>query len=48
VKRLMENAVSGTDNLITRYNNALEKLMQQFRDQAIRDVADLVRCTSKD
>ncbi|KAG2029149.1 hypothetical protein BDR03DRAFT_1096314 [Suillus americanus] len=47
-KRLGKNAVSETDNLITRYNNALDELMQQFRDQAIRDVADLVRCTSKD
>lgn len=47
-KRLGKNAVSETDDLITRYNNALDALMQQFRDQAIRDVADLVRCTSKD
>ncbi|KIK44915.1 hypothetical protein CY34DRAFT_584968 [Suillus luteus UH-Slu-Lm8-n1] len=45
-KRLGKNAVSETDDLITRYNNALDGLMQQFRDQAIRDVADLVRCTT--
>jgi hypothetical protein len=35
------------DDLITRYNKALDELMQHFRDQAIRDVADLVQRTSK-
>ncbi|KAG2029826.1 hypothetical protein BDR03DRAFT_1017894 [Suillus americanus] len=45
-KRLGKNVISETDDLITRYNKALDELMQQFRDQAIRDVADLVRCTS--
>ncbi|KAG2347247.1 hypothetical protein BDR05DRAFT_722495, partial [Suillus weaverae] len=45
-ERLGKNVISETDDLVTRYNNALDGLMQQFRDQAIRDVADLVRCTS--
>ncbi|KAG2365664.1 hypothetical protein BDR07DRAFT_625260 [Suillus spraguei] len=44
-KRLGKNVISETDDLITRYNEALDELMQQFRDQAIRDIADLVRCT---
>jgi len=39
---------SEADDLITRFNDALDKLMQEFRDQAIRDIADLVRYTSKD
>jgi cell fate (sporulation/competence/biofilm development) regulator YmcA (YheA/YmcA/DUF963 family) len=45
-KRLGKNAVSGMDDLITRYNKALDELMQHFRDQAIRDVADLVQRTT--
>ncbi|KIK34106.1 hypothetical protein CY34DRAFT_38345, partial [Suillus luteus UH-Slu-Lm8-n1] len=43
-KRLRKNALSDADDLITRYNDALDTLMQQFQNQAIRDVADLVRC----
>ncbi|KAG2356813.1 hypothetical protein BDR07DRAFT_1491450 [Suillus spraguei] len=45
-KRLGKNTVSETDDLISRYNKALDDLMQQFRDQAIRNIADLVRFTS--
>ncbi|KAG2150643.1 uncharacterized protein EDB93DRAFT_1327918 [Suillus bovinus] len=45
-KRLGKNVASETDDLIKRYNNALDGLMQQFRDQALRDIADLVRCAS--
>ncbi|KAG1901684.1 uncharacterized protein F5891DRAFT_1107771 [Suillus fuscotomentosus] len=45
-KRLGKNVISETDDLISRYNNALDDFMQQFRDQALRDIADLVRCTS--
>ncbi|KAG2028909.1 hypothetical protein BDR03DRAFT_1019188, partial [Suillus americanus] len=40
-KRLGKNALSHTNDLITRYNNALDERMQQFRDQATRDIADL-------
>ncbi|KIK43118.1 hypothetical protein CY34DRAFT_43740, partial [Suillus luteus UH-Slu-Lm8-n1] len=43
-KRLRKNALSDADSLITRYNDALDTLMQQFQNQAVRDVADLVRC----
>jgi hypothetical protein len=46
--RLGKNLFSEADHLITRFNDALDKLMQEFRNQAIRDIADLVRCTSKD
>jgi hypothetical protein len=46
-KRLKKNAVSDADDLIKRYNDALDTLMRQFQNQAILDVADLVRCTSK-
>ncbi|KAG2369752.1 hypothetical protein BDR07DRAFT_1604574 [Suillus spraguei] len=45
-KRLRKNAISHTNDLTTQYNKALDDLMQQFRDQAIRDIADLVRCAS--
>ncbi|KAG1811646.1 hypothetical protein EV424DRAFT_121915 [Suillus variegatus] len=45
-KRLRKNAVSEADYLITQYNKALDELMQQFRDQALRDIADLVQFTN--
>ncbi|KAG2093906.1 uncharacterized protein F5147DRAFT_820824 [Suillus discolor] len=45
-KRLGKNVASETDDLISRYNKALNELMQQFRDQALRDQADLVRYKS--
>ncbi|KAG2105031.1 uncharacterized protein F5147DRAFT_244140 [Suillus discolor] len=45
-KRLRENAVSEADHLIAQYNKTLDQLMQQFRDQAIRDIADLVQFTN--
>ncbi|KAG1880417.1 hypothetical protein C8R48DRAFT_795856 [Suillus tomentosus] len=42
-KRVGKNIVAETDDIIARYNNALDELMQQFRDQAHRDVAIFVQ-----
>ncbi|KAI6160428.1 hypothetical protein EDD17DRAFT_807205 [Pisolithus thermaeus] len=36
--RLGKNAISETDSMVSRYNEALDVLMQQFRDYAIRDI----------
>ncbi|KAG2355089.1 hypothetical protein BDR07DRAFT_1381752 [Suillus spraguei] len=47
-KRLGKNTASETDDLTARYNKALDDLMQQFRGQAICNIAYLVRFTSKD
>jgi len=39
-KRVGKNAVAETDDMITRYNDALDGLMQQFRDHVDWDVAN--------
>lgn len=36
--RLGKNAMSETDSMVSSYNEALDMLMQQFRDHAIRDI----------
>jgi hypothetical protein len=45
--RLGKNVGSETDNTIQKYNNVLDMLMQNFRDQVIRDVALFIHQTSK-
>jgi hypothetical protein len=45
--RVGKNIVAETDDIITRYNNTLDGLMQQFRDQADRDVAVFVQFAGK-
>jgi hypothetical protein len=47
-KRAGKNIVRETDDIITKYNNALEGLMQEFRDRTDRDVAIFVHSASKD
>jgi len=47
-KRLGKNIVSETDDTIQRYDDVLDALMQNFRDQVARDVAIYVHRTSKD
>ena len=47
-KRLGKNLVSETDAMITQYSDALEALMQKFRDQAVRDIVTFVQCAGKD
>ncbi|KAG2063609.1 hypothetical protein BDR04DRAFT_1163516 [Suillus decipiens] len=37
-KRTGKNIVAETDNMIAQYNDALDGLMQQFRDQVDRDI----------
>jgi hypothetical protein len=39
--------MSETDNTIQKYNNVLDTLMQNFRDQVIRDVALFIHQTGK-
>jgi hypothetical protein len=46
-KRVGKNIVAETDDVITQYNNALDGLMQQFRDQTDRDVAVFVQFAGK-
>ncbi|KAG2118697.1 uncharacterized protein F5147DRAFT_832558 [Suillus discolor] len=41
-KRVGKNIISETDDTIKQYNDALDGLMQQFRDQVDRDVAVFV------
>ncbi|KAG2753877.1 hypothetical protein P692DRAFT_20721960 [Suillus brevipes Sb2] len=47
-KRVGKNIVAETDDIITKYNNALDELMQQFRDETVRDVAIFVHSAGKD
>jgi hypothetical protein len=47
-KRVGKNILAETDDIITRYNDALDGLMQQFRDQVDRDVAIFVQFAGKD
>jgi hypothetical protein len=47
-KRIGKNVVAETDDIITRYNDALNGLMQQFRDQTDRDVAIFVQFAGND
>jgi hypothetical protein len=47
-KRVGKNIVAETDDIIARYSNVLDELMQQFRDQADRDVAIFVQFAGKD
>ncbi|KAG2112309.1 uncharacterized protein F5147DRAFT_684598, partial [Suillus discolor] len=42
-KRVGKNIVTETDDIVTRYNNALDGLMQRFRDQTHRDIAIFVQ-----
>ncbi|KAG2113855.1 uncharacterized protein F5147DRAFT_834817 [Suillus discolor] len=42
-KRIGKNVVAEMDDIVTRYNDALDGLMQQFRDQTDRDVAIFVQ-----
>ncbi|KAG2136500.1 uncharacterized protein EDB93DRAFT_1339417, partial [Suillus bovinus] len=42
-KRVGKNIIAETDDIITRYNGALDGLMEQFRNQADRDVAIFVQ-----
>ncbi|KAG1901401.1 uncharacterized protein F5891DRAFT_254157 [Suillus fuscotomentosus] len=44
-KRLGKNVISETDDTIKQYSDALDGLMQQFRDQVDRDVAVFVQRT---
>ncbi|KAG1903364.1 uncharacterized protein F5891DRAFT_947518, partial [Suillus fuscotomentosus] len=44
-KRLGKNVLSETDDTIQRYNNVLDALMQNFRDQVARDVAIYIHHT---
>ncbi|KIM50554.1 hypothetical protein SCLCIDRAFT_797416, partial [Scleroderma citrinum Foug A] len=37
-KRLRKNVMSETQIAVADYNNALEELMQQYRDRAVRDI----------
>ncbi|KIK32409.1 hypothetical protein CY34DRAFT_19067 [Suillus luteus UH-Slu-Lm8-n1] len=46
-KRVGKNVVAETDNIITQYNKALDELMQQFRDETVRDVAIFVHSAGK-
>jgi hypothetical protein len=46
-KRVGKNIVAETDNIITQYNNTLDGLMQQFRNQTDRDVAVFVQFAGK-
>jgi len=36
--RLQKNVTAERDSEVTRYNTALDRLMQEFRDYAVRDV----------
>jgi alpha-beta hydrolase superfamily lysophospholipase len=47
-KRVGKNIVAETDDTITKYNNALDELMQEFRDRTNRDVAIFVHSAGKD
>jgi hypothetical protein len=47
-KRAGKNIVAETDDTITKYNNALDELMQEFRDRTSRDVAIFVHSAGKD
>jgi uncharacterized protein YbjQ (UPF0145 family) len=47
-KRVGKNVVAETDNIITQYNKALDELMQQFRDETVRDIAIFVHSAGKD
>ncbi|KAG1906639.1 uncharacterized protein F5891DRAFT_474763 [Suillus fuscotomentosus] len=44
-KRLGKNVISETDGTIKQYSDALDGLMQQFRDQVDRDVAVFIQRT---
>ncbi|KAG2104047.1 uncharacterized protein F5147DRAFT_808287 [Suillus discolor] len=46
-KRLGKNVVSETDDTIQWYNNVLDALMQNFRDQVARDVAIYIHHTGE-
>ncbi|KAG1807568.1 hypothetical protein EV424DRAFT_230934 [Suillus variegatus] len=46
-RRLGKNVISETDDTIQRYNNVLDALMQNFRDQVARDVAIYTHRTSE-
>ncbi|KAG2355055.1 hypothetical protein BDR07DRAFT_1381786 [Suillus spraguei] len=45
-RRLGKNVVTETDDTIQRYNNVLDALMQNFRDQVVRGVAIYIHHTS--
>jgi hypothetical protein len=47
-KRLGKNVVSETNDTIQQHSNALDTLMQNFRDQVTRDVAIHVHGIAKD
>jgi hypothetical protein len=47
-ERLKKNVLSETNATIQQYNDALDALMQNARDQTFRDVAIVVHRTSKD
>jgi hypothetical protein len=40
--------LSGTDNIVQQYNDTLDDLMRQFRDQVDRDVAVFIHRAGKD
>ncbi|KAG2130204.1 uncharacterized protein EDB93DRAFT_1256005 [Suillus bovinus] len=46
-KRVGKNILTETDDIITWYNNALDGLMQLFRDQTLQDVAIFVQFAGK-
>ncbi|KAG1901391.1 uncharacterized protein F5891DRAFT_1029204 [Suillus fuscotomentosus] len=46
-ERLGKNIVSETNDTIRQYNDVLDALMQNFRDQVTRDVATYIHDTSK-
>jgi hypothetical protein len=48
VKRTGKNFFRNTDDTIANYNNALDELMQEFRDRTGRDVAIFVHSAGKD
>jgi hypothetical protein len=45
--RLGKNVISETNNIIQKYNHVLDTLMQNFRDQVVRDVALFIHQTGK-
>jgi hypothetical protein len=46
--RVGKNIVKETGDIIAKYNNTLDELMQQFRDETVRDVAIFVHSAGKD
>jgi hypothetical protein len=47
-KRVGRDIVRETDDTITEYNNALDELMQEFRDRTDKDVAIFVHSAGMD